>query len=97
MNSNYKKSQFILGNQVEFLRFMRSRSPLFHLSNLFFRDLHYAVLEFLKSKKIIVRHTEAEQIAREIGLQFEKKNILKKLNANTWMLMYAEFSLKKST
>ncbi len=97
MNGNYKKSQFILGNQVEFLRFMRSRSPLFHLSNLFFRDLHYAVLEFLMTKKITVRHTEAEQIAREIGLQFEKKNILKKLNANTWMLMYAEFSLKKST
>ncbi|MHB1049964.1 MAG: hypothetical protein ACYC09_07795 [Bacteroidota bacterium] len=97
MNVNYKKSQFILGNQVEFLRFMRTRAPLFHLSNLFLRDLHYAVMEFLKSKKVTVRHTEAEQIAREIALQFEKKNIVKKLNANTWMLMYSEFSLKKST
>lgn len=97
MNGEYKKSQFILGNQVEFLRFMRSRAPLYHLSNLFFRDLQYAVMEFLKSKKMAVRHTEAEHIAREIGLQFEKKNIVKKLNANTWVLMYSEFSLKKST
>jgi hypothetical protein len=97
MNGSYRKSQFILGNQVEFLKFMRSRSPLFHLSNLFFRDLHFSVLEFLKTKKIVVRHTEAEKVAREIGVQFEKKNVFKKLNANTWMLIYPEFSLKKSS
>jgi hypothetical protein len=76
---------------------MRSRSPLFHLSNVFLRDLHFSVLDFLKKKGITIRQTEAEQVAREIGLQFEKKNIFRKLNANTWVLHYPEFSLKKTT
>lgn len=96
MNIDYKKSQFILGNQVEFLQFMRSRAPLYHLSNVFLRDLHFSVLEFLKKKGITIRQTEAEQVAREIGVQFERKNIFRKLNANTWVLYYPEFSLKKS-
>lgn len=90
------KSQYILGNQVEFLHFMRSRAPLYHFSNVFFRDLHFAVIEFLKEKNVRVRQTEGEQIAREIALQLEKRNILKKLNQNTWMLNYPEFSLKKA-
>jgi len=90
------KSQYILGNQVEFLHFMRSRAPMYHLSNIFFRDLQYAVVEFLKTKNIRIHHTEGERLAREIALQLEKKNILKKLNSTTWMLNYPEFSLKKA-
>jgi len=97
MNIDYKKSQFILGNQVEFLQFMRSRAPLFHLSNVFLRDLHFTVIEFLKKKGMNVRQTEAELVAREIGLQFERKNIFRKLNGNTWVLLYPEFFMKKST
>ena len=48
------KSQYILGNQVEFLHFMRSRAPMYHLSNIFFRDLQYAVVEFLKTKNGLI-------------------------------------------
>lgn len=96
MNLNYKKSQYILGNQVEFLQFMRSRAPLYHLSNVFLRDLHFSVLEFLKMKKVAIRQTEAEQVAREIAQQFEKKNMFKKLNNTTWMLLNPDYSLKKS-
>ncbi|MEW5798046.1 MAG: hypothetical protein AB1728_03465 [Bacteroidota bacterium] len=96
MNINFKKSQYIIGNQVEFLQFMRSRAPLYHLSNLFLRDLHFSVMEFLKKKGMSVGQTEAEKIAREIALHLEKKNVLKKLNSTTWVLNYTDFSLKKS-
>lgn len=96
MNINFKKSQYIIGNQVEFLQFMRTRSPLYHLSNLFLRDLHFSVMEFLRKKKVSVGQSEAEQVAREIALHLEKKNVLKKLNSNTWVLNYPDFSLKKS-
>jgi hypothetical protein len=95
MSVNLRKSQYIIGNQIEFLNFMRTRAPLFHLSNLFLRDLHFAAVEFLKKKKVKVGQTEAEQVAREVGLHFEKKNMFKKLDANTWMLNYPDFSLKK--
>ena len=95
MNITFKKSQYIIGNQIEFLHFMRKRAPLYHLSNIFFRDLHFAVIEFLKKKDVKVGQTEAEQVAREVGLHFEKKNMFKKLDANTWMLNYPDYSLKK--
>lgn len=97
MNIRYKKSQYIIGNQVEFLNFMRGRTPLIHLSNIFFRDLHFAVMEFLKRKNVSVGQTEAETVAREVALHFEKRNILKKLNMQTWTLLYPDYSLKKTS
>lgn len=96
MGINIRKSQYIIGNQIEFLHFMRNRAPLYHLSNVFFRDLHFAVMEYLKAKKIKVGQTEAEHIAREVALHFEKKNMFKKIDANTWMLNYPDHSLKKA-
>ncbi len=96
MNIKFKKSQYIIGNQVEFLNFMRTRAQLIHLSNVFFRDLHFAVMEFLKKKKVTVSQTEAETVAREVALHFEKRNIFKKLNMQTWMLNYSDYALKKS-
>lgn len=96
MNIKFKKSQYIIGNQVEFLNFMRTRAQLIHLSNLFFRDLHFAVMEFLRKKNVSVGQTEAELVAREVAVHFEKRNIFKKLNMQTWMLNYADYAIKKS-
>ena len=96
MNIKFKKSQYIIGNQVEFLNFMKGRAQLIHLSNLFFRDLHFAVMEFLKKKNVKVGQTEAEVVAREVAVHFEKRNIFKKLNMQTWMLNYTDYALKKS-
>ncbi len=75
---------------------MRTRAQLIHLSNVFFRDLHFAVMEFLKKKNVRVVQTEAETVAREIALHFEKKNIFKKLNMQTWMLNYPDYAIKKA-
>ena len=96
MNIKFKKSQYVIGNQVEFLQFMRSRAPMFHLSNIFFRDLHYAAFEFLKKKNVKIGYTEAEKVAREIAQHFEKSNLLKKLNVQTWVLNYPEYAAKKA-
>ncbi|MFA6469237.1 MAG: hypothetical protein WCW35_10075 [Bacteroidota bacterium] len=96
MNIKFKKSQYIIGNQVEFLNFMRTRAQLIHLSNVFFRDLHFAVMEFLKKKSVKVGQTEAETVAREIAVHFEKRNIFKKLNMQTWMLNYPDYAVKKA-
>ncbi len=92
----FKKSQYIIGNQVEFLHHLKSKYPLFHLSNVFFRDIHFGVYEFLKKKKVKIGYTEAEAVTRDVALEFEKRNILKKLDNQTWMLHYADFALKKN-
>jgi hypothetical protein len=69
---------------------------MYHLSNVFFRDLHYGVMDFLKKKNVRTNYTEAEGVTRDITVEFEKRNILKKLDNQTWMLNYADFSLKKN-
>jgi len=96
MNIKFKKSQYIIGNQVEFLNFMKTRAQLIHLSNVFFRDLHFAVMEFLRRKNVRVGQTEAETVAREIAVHFEKRTIFKKLNMQTWMLNYSDYAIKKT-
>lgn len=95
LNIRFKKSQYIIGNQVEFMNYLRASFPLFHLSNVFFRDLHYGIMGFLKKKKAKVGYTEAEKVAREVALEFEKKNIFKKMDNQTWMLNYPDYSKKK--
>ena len=91
----FKKSQYIIGNMVEFLHFMRAHAPMYHLSNIFLRDLHFAVMGFLKKKNVRAGQTEAEAVAKEVAVHMEKKNMLKKLNATTWMLNYPDYGLKK--
>jgi hypothetical protein len=92
-----KKALTITNNQVEFLNFLKSKFPLFHLSNIFFRDIHYGVMEFLEKKNIKASYAEAEQIAREISTHLEKQNILRKVNQQGWVLLYPEFTAKKAS
>lgn len=97
MQINFKKSQYIIGNQVEFMHHCKAKFPMIHLSNVFFRDFHFAVLDFLKKKKVKVSYTDGEQVTREVALEFEKRNLFKKLDYQTWMLNYPDFRLKKAS
>ncbi len=92
---NVKKTDMIKSNDTGFLIFMKSKFPLYHQSNIFFRDLHYGVMEFLEKKKVTTTYSEGEQIAREIAVHFEKKNIFKKVNQQGWVLLYPDFVAKK--
>ena len=44
----------IVENQKDFLKYLKSKFPLYHLSNIFFRDFHYGVMNYLMAynKKI---------------------------------------------
>jgi hypothetical protein len=88
-----KYSDEILENEKEFLLFLKGKFALFHLSNVFFRDIHYGVWEYLERQRIKLRYEEAEKIAREVVRLFEAKRILKRLNGRTWLLNYPEFKL----
>jgi hypothetical protein len=83
----------ISGREKDFLLFSKGKFALFHLSNVFFRDIHYGVWEYLERQGIKLRYEEAEKVAREIVTMLEEKDILKRLNARTWLLNYPEFKL----
>jgi hypothetical protein len=77
----------------EFLTFMKSKFQLYHLSNVFFRDLQYGVIEFLQRRGFSVKYGDSEAAANEVISALEEKNILKKLDGQTWLLNYPSFKI----
>jgi hypothetical protein len=90
-------SATIINNQVEFLHFLKAKFPLYHLSNFFFRDLHYGIIDFYSRRKQKISYGEAEHVARVVAQHFEKQNIFKKVNQQGWVLLYPEFITKKAS
>lgn len=92
-----KKTDIITSNHIEFLNFLKTQIPLYHKSNIFFRDIQYGVMEYFeKKKKTKVKYSEAEEIGREYTRFMEKKEIFKKLDHQTWVLHYPDFTKKAS-
>jgi hypothetical protein len=88
-----KKYIRLTSNQDELLTFLKSKFKLYHLSNVFFRDLHYGVWEFLEHHHMSLNYGQAENIAREVITTLEEKDILRKRDNQTWLLNYPQFKL----
>jgi len=79
-------------DNVIFLNYMKAKFPLFHNSNLFFRDLQYGIKHFFEMKNMDITYPEAEKLATEFGSFLESIDILKRVNDQGWKLNYAEFA-----
>src|SRR5438105_1620958 len=90
-----KETKIITGNTEEFLKFLKSRFPLIHLSNFFFRDFHYGVMAFLEKNGKKLKYLEAENIAKEAAADLENKGIFKRIDHQSWLLQYPEFALPR--
>ncbi len=77
--------------QKEFLVFLKNRSMLYHLSNVFFRDFHYGVMSYLEMKNIRYGYTEAEALTRWLVETLENQGILRAIDRQTFTLLYPEF------
>lgn len=101
-----KEFNFLVNHKEDVMRYLKSRYPLFHKSNLFFRDLQYGIRHFLESKDIKVSYTESEMLANEFSKILESENILHRIGLplndslsasgnSTWRLNYPEFTASK--
>lgn len=90
-----KEAEMILRNQKEFLKHLKSKFVLIHLSNLFFRDLHYGVLSYLHDHGKKVGYDAGDPIAREVAAGLEQSGVLKKIDHQSWLLQYPEFALPR--
>jgi hypothetical protein len=86
----------ILDHRSEVLTFLKSRFPLYHHSNIFFRDIQYGIQLFLERKKINARYPEAEQIAHEFVSALEREGVLIAIDRQSWSLNYPEFRTPSS-
>ncbi len=81
----------IKDDHLIFLNFLKTKFPVFHNSNFFYRDFHYGVRKFLESKDIKVTYPQAENIADQLAEFFENEKIFVRVNNQAWRVNYPEF------
>ncbi len=93
MSTNNSQVLNTLKNNDEILlRFLKAKFPVFHNSNIFFRDFQYGIRSFLEKKDIIVTYKESEKLANDIAEHFTGKGIFQRVNNQGWKVNYPEFA-----
>lgn len=54
----------LMKNKVIFFNFMKEKYPFFYNSNIFFRDIQYAIKYYYLSRGIKITYPEAEEICK---------------------------------
>ena len=81
----------------ELLSYMREiHKPVFHNSNIFFRDLQFSIQEYFEDKQgITIGNEKAETIAKDVARSYEQTGIFKRVNPQGYILNYPELSTPK--
>lgn len=81
----------------ELLSYMREiHKPVFHNSNIFFRDLQFSIQEYFEDKQgITIGNEKAETIAKDVARSYELTGIFKRVNPQGYILNYPELSTPK--
>ena len=86
------------GNPEVLLSFMKkTRKPVFHKSNIFFRDLQYALRDYfdrVENKPITT--PEAERMAGELVQLYIGRGVLREVSNQSYLLDMPEFATPKS-
>jgi hypothetical protein len=90
------KLQLLTSNHIEFFTYLKDRIPVYHKSNIFFRDVQYGIMGYFKNKKVRITYAQAEEVAGKFLEAMEKKELLRKLDKQSWVLEYPDFSKKAS-
>ncbi len=81
----------LLTEKSSFLNYFKSIFPVFHNSNIFFRDLQYAIQKYLVLKGDKVTYAQAETLGKQFTKQLEAEAILTPISSNAWRLNYELF------
>jgi len=79
----------LIANKKIFFRFMREKYRLFYNSNIFFRDLQYAIISYYLTKDKRLKYSEAEKITEELIKLLENEGELKKMSDNAWKVNFS--------
>ncbi len=91
---NYKENIMkyldeILQNKVQFFKFMSKSFPVKYKSNIFLRDVQFAIKKYFEPRKIKLSYTETENMAIELMRHLVEKGEAEQLTNKSW-----EFLLK---
>ena len=86
-----KYQQHVTDQWREILSSLKSRFPVYHLSNIFLRDIQYGIQEYFAQRGARVTYAQAENLTRAFVDRLEREKIFIPIDAQTWVVHYPEF------
>ena len=80
--------EHLISNKEVFFNFMKKKYPLFQQSNLFLRDMQYAIMSYFELKEKPLTYEKAEILAKDFIKKLEDNGELLKLNHKTWKVNF---------
>jgi hypothetical protein len=81
----------LVGTDTDFLAYLRSKFPMYHLCTFFFRDVQFGVADLLRGKGVHVRGDQAEKVARVFVARLEKARLFIPIDRQTWAVNVPDF------
>jgi len=81
--------QDLISNKKLFFSFMKEKYPVFKESNIFFRDLQYAIRNYYMKKGKTIDYQKAEKIALVFIENLVNNGELKKISNNAWKVNFS--------
>jgi len=75
-------------NQEIFFNFMKEKYRIFYNSNIFARDLQYAIKQYFEKKDIKITYPEAEELMIKFSGYLISKGDLTKISNNVWKVNF---------
>ncbi|HEY9165908.1 MAG TPA: hypothetical protein VIS48_07070 [Candidatus Kryptonia bacterium] len=91
-----REIEFVRSTKKQYLEYLRSKFPIFHLSNVFYRDLRYGLKYYLKENGFSISDAELENTLNALVFEMVKDSILKPVSSGVWTVNYPEFKTKTS-
>lgn len=88
-----KRIENLKSEKEKFFEFMSAKYPVIYRSNVFFRDIQYAIFLYFKYKEDEMAMVEAEELAREFTDYLVATGEFKPLNDQTW---FVNFEIKST-
>ena len=79
----------LTSNKSIFFKFMKENYRLYLNSNIFFRDILYAIKSYFEKKDIRIKNSQAEKIAYDFINKLEGTGELKKMSENAWKVNFS--------
>ena len=79
----------LLSEKDIFLRYMKEKYHIFYNSNIFLRDVQYAIKSFFEKKDIAITYAEAESLMKQLTEKMENEGEILRLNKNVWKVNFS--------
>jgi rRNA maturation endonuclease Nob1 len=67
---------------------MKEKYHIFYNSNIFARDLQYAIKQYFEKKDMKIKYPQAEELMQQFSKYLEEKGDLRRLTNNSWRVNF---------